>query len=119
MMRIVYSHQGKDESKEFEKTEVVVGRARVGTAVDLDLSADRMVSRPHARVLVDEEGRYWIEDLGSKRGTWVNGEEIKGKQRLHRGDAITIGETTLKVEIPEGSGQEAEGGEADGDEGLL
>ena len=57
------------------------------------------MSRPHARVCL-ENGDYWIEDLNSKRGPQVNGEDIKGSRRLQAGDPIRMGETTPRVEIP-------------------
>jgi len=100
-MRIVYSYQGKEEVFDQEKAEVIIGRPKEGVTVDLDPSPDQKVSRPHARVWV-ENGQYWIEDLNSQHGTQVNGEEIKGKgeRRLQAGNSIRIGETTLRVEIP-------------------
>jgi pSer/pThr/pTyr-binding forkhead associated (FHA) protein len=44
------------------------------------------VSRPHARLWL-EGGECWIEDLGSRRGTQVGGDEIRGrgKRRLRAG----------------------------------
>ena len=100
-MRIVYCYQGRETVFDREKVQVIIGRPKQGVAIDLDLTPDQMVSRPHARVWL-EEGQYWVEDLNSTRGTQVNGEEIKGKGklRLQAGDSIRIGETTLQVEIP-------------------
>src|SRR5215470_10951855 len=100
-MRIAYSYQGKDLIFDCETTQIVIGRPKAGVVPDLDLTADRTVSRPHARLWV-AEGQYWIEDLNSRRGTQVNDEEIKGRgpQRLHTGDTIRIGYTTLQVDIP-------------------
>jgi adenylate cyclase len=99
-MRITYSYQGKDSIFDCEVTQVVIGRPKVGVAVDLDLTPDEKVSRPHARIWI-EFGQYWIEDLNSTRGTQVNGEEIKGRgrQRLQSGDTVSIGETTVRMEI--------------------
>ena len=100
-MRIAYSYQGKQLVFNRAAIQVVIGRPREGAAVDLDLTPDKSVSRPHARVWV-EDGQYWIEDLNSVRDTQVNCEMIKGKGkwRLHAGDTIRLGETTLRVEIP-------------------
>ena len=100
-MQIIYSHKGKEKVFDTKKVEAVIGRPEKGRAVNLDLTPDTMVSRPHARVWL-ENGQCWIEDLNSARGTQVNGEEIKskGRRQLQPGDAIRIGETTLRVEIP-------------------
>lgn len=67
--------------------------------MDLDLTPDHAVSRPHARIW-SEAGIFWVEDLGSRRGTLVNGEKLAGPRPLHRGDAIQVGETTLRMDVP-------------------
>jgi hypothetical protein len=48
------------------------------------------VSRVHARVRITGSG-VTIEDLGSKNGTWVNGERREGAVDLADGDELTIG----------------------------
>jgi adenylate cyclase len=102
-IRIFYTYEGKVGSFEQSGETVVVGRPMEGVAVDLDLTPDFAVSRPHARIWVDS-GQYWVEDLGSDRGTVVAGHEIKGKgkRRLNPGDAIQVGNTILRVEGPAG-----------------
>jgi len=50
---------------------------------------DRQVSRYHARLVPDEEG-VLLEDLGSKNGTFRNGQRIEGEVRLEDGDLIQI-----------------------------
>lgn len=51
---------------------------------------DILVSRRHAKIRVAEDGCY-ISDLGSRNGTWVNGERLGTKERLLRdGDRISI-----------------------------
>src|SRR2546423_6955143 len=99
MMRITYSIQGEERVFEHETSQVIIGRHKEGIAIDL--APDLKVSRMHARIFV-EDSQYWIEDLDSKQGTNVNGEEIKGqgKRLLHPGDIIEIGDATLKVHIP-------------------
>lgn len=104
-MQITYSYQSKEAVFDHETAlgEVVIGRRKAGVVVDLDLTPDAKVSRPHARVWT-EDGQYWIADLDSAHGTQVNGVEIKGqgRQRLQPGDTIRVGDTTLRVEIPVG-----------------
>jgi len=100
-MRILYSYEGKRRIFDRETTQVVIGRPKNGVAVDLDLTPDQHVSRPHARIWL-EDGQYWIEDLNSAPGTLVGKEEIKqkGKRRLQGDEIIRIGQTSLQVEIP-------------------
>ncbi len=60
--------------------------------------ADKMLSRQHARILRDGNGGLTIEDLGSRNGTFVNGERLVHTRPLKSGDRITVGAVTLKVE---------------------
>jgi DNA-binding response OmpR family regulator len=50
---------------------------------------DRQVSRYHARVR-REDSHYYIEDLGSKNGTHVNGTKVSRRTELQDGDIIQI-----------------------------
>lgn len=60
--------------------------------------ADKMLSRQHARIVRDTNGGLSVEDLGSRNGTFVNGERLISIQPLKPGDRITVGGVTLKVE---------------------
>lgn len=56
------------------------------------------VSRQHAR-LVQDGGAYYVEDLGSKSGTWLNGALLEARRRyeIHDGDEIAVGEVAALV----------------------
>jgi ABC transport system ATP-binding/permease protein len=69
---------------------VVIGRA---AEVDLVLSHPE-ISRRHCRILFERE-TWFVEDLGSQRGTSVNGSRISGRTALKFGDQIQIGPITL------------------------
>jgi adenylate cyclase len=98
-MRITYSFQGQEATFDHPLTAVVLGRPKPGVLVDLDLSPDKTVSRPHARITLEND-RWWIEDLDSGSGTLVNGEEIKGEEKvpLAIGSHLRMGETDLQFE---------------------
>ena len=68
-----------------------VGRARDNTLV---LSC-RDVSRHHATVCVDREGRVLLTDLSSTNGTWCNGVRLAPQSplELHPGDQVRFGPT--------------------------
>jgi hypothetical protein len=51
--------------------------------------ADRQVSRHHASIS-REDDHYVLRDLGSKNGTFLNGQEMDGPQALQDGDEIQI-----------------------------
>lgn len=71
-----------------------IGRS---SANDLPI-ADKMLSRQHARIVKDGDGGLTVEDLGSRNGTFLNGERLVSLQPLRSGDRITVGGVTLKVE---------------------
>jgi len=68
-----------------EQADLIIGRDET---CDLVI-AERQVSRQHARIR-HEGGRHLLEDLGSKNGTFVNGQELEGPYALQDGDEIQI-----------------------------
>ncbi|NQT19350.1 MAG: sigma 54-interacting transcriptional regulator [Planctomycetes bacterium] len=65
-------------------------------ANQVSLPGDK-ISRRHARIL-QEDGRYFICDLGSRNGIVVNGRPTQ-KAELNSGDRIEIGNTLLLFEL--------------------
>src|SRR6202166_4899840 len=62
----------------------------VGRKVDRDLViADPRVSREHASI-VSENGEFFVIDLNSKHGTFVNGEKVD-RHKLQRNDRLEFG----------------------------
>ena len=51
---------------------------------------DRVVSKEHA-LITFADGAYWVQDIGSRNGTFVNGEQIRGRTRLTDGDSVAMG----------------------------
>ena len=47
-------------------------------------------SRRHFQIELCD-GHYYIQDLGSTNGTYVNGRRIERKERIFSGDVITMG----------------------------
>ncbi len=60
-------------------------------------SADPTVSRRHAE-LTPAEGRWFVRDLMSRGGTWVNGQRVTGRVPLRAGDELRCGATRMAVE---------------------
>jgi len=48
------------------------------------------VSRQHAEVGF-RDGRWWVRDLGSTNGTWMQGAAVAGERALESGDRIELG----------------------------
>lgn len=82
----------------------VLGRSR---SVDLPVN-DPNASRRHARLIVGPSGNY-VEDLGSKNGTLVNGTPLLARVPLVVGDRLTIGtrEYTLRAGLDGDTAQES------------
>jgi len=59
--------------------------------------SDHFASHMHARVFPHGQF-FFIEDLGSTNGTFVNGRRIEGQAQLKPHDEIRIGETILRYE---------------------
>lgn len=72
--------------------ELTIGRADKCHVV-LD---DTYVSQVHARVFPRGDS-FFIEDLGSTNGTYLNRKRVGGATELQRGDRVKIGKTVLEM----------------------
>jgi hypothetical protein len=100
--------RGKSVGKQFTLSaeESQIGRwdADGGIFPDVDLDSDdpeAKVSRRHARITVND-GQYFLEDLGSTNGTFVNrGKRLPPGERhpLKDGDEIIVGKTFLRFQL--------------------
>lgn len=73
---------------------VVLGRASSADAV----LEGNTVSKRHARIFTDPQGRFYVEDIGSNNGTWKGGREIK-REPIGDGDVIRFGQSEYRVEL--------------------
>jgi hypothetical protein len=58
--------------------------------------SDDYASNQHARFQL-AHGIWYVKDLGSTNGTWLNGRRIHAAQGLKKGDKIKIGHTVVTV----------------------
>lgn len=72
---------------------VSIGRSPK-SANDIVVDTDGQISKRHARVELDADGRFTIYDVGSTNGTKVNGKRVENRT-LNNGDEILIGATRL------------------------
>src|SRR6516162_8750222 len=61
---------------------------------------DESVSRMHAVIEIAGPGEIYIIDLGSTKGTLVNGQKVN-KAKVQSGDAIVLGDTRIVVNVGE------------------
>ncbi len=80
----------------FDKPEVSIGR---DPSSDCPIE-DMTVSTQHAR-LSYHHNQWWIEDLGSTNGTYLNQEVVSTPLVLTVGDQIRCGQVVLNISISE------------------
>nr|WP_242018431.1 adenylate/guanylate cyclase domain-containing protein [Pseudanabaena sp. FACHB-1998] len=71
-----------------------------GSENDIPLG-DKCTSRNHAMFQLVGESNYFLIDLGSRNGSFVNGRRVTIPVSLKNGDRITLGETELVFHCPE------------------
>jgi DNA-binding winged helix-turn-helix (wHTH) protein len=73
------------------------GEHAVGRDPELELCLlSASVSRRHA-ILRIRAGKAVVEDLGSKNGTWLNGERLAAPQPMAEGDELRVGSVRMAV----------------------
>jgi len=81
-------------------------RTTLGRGGDCDIVVDdREVSRNHCVVFVAADGQHHVEDLGSRNGTFVNGERVQ-RSALTLGDQLRLGPDTMVVFSQYDAGEE-------------
>jgi len=93
--RLVVQHSKViDEDKVFEiKGGVTIGRSP-GSQIVL---SDEFVSSTHARIFARKQF-FFIEDLGSTNGTFIDGRRLDGERQIKPGQEIVIGDTIFRYE---------------------
>jgi hypothetical protein len=78
---------------------VLVANGTLGrTAPNSIVIPDPAVSARHCRLSV-RKGQWFIEDLGSANGTYLNGKRLAAGEALTDGDAVNVAQVKLLVEI--------------------
>ena len=75
------------------------GGLTIGRSGEADVRIeDRFASSVHARVY-SRGGAYYVEDLNSTNGTFLNGSRLNGEAELSDLDEVKIGDTELRFEL--------------------
>jgi len=81
------------------QAEISVGRGSKSVAVDLPIKGDPEVSRLHATIARDEDGRYWLTPRG-RNPTVISGREAPREERveIHPDDKIEMASYVLRIQ---------------------
>ena len=74
------------------KEKTSIGR---GEGSDIALFGDSGVEKAHANIVLDN-GRYYLEDLQTPGGSYVNDQKVQGRASLKAGDLIRVGKSVLR-----------------------
>jgi len=99
---VILSHEPKMEhealliNRQANRTyELTHPEMRLGRSSDNDIKLDsEKVSRRHALILLEGD-TFYIQDLGSANGTFVNGKQVRDRVPLHNGDEVRLGDQTF------------------------
>ena len=85
------------EGKEKPRALRLAANTVIGRAMGCDLRLeDTYVSQEHARIF-GKNGSWFVEDLGSTNGTFVNEQRLAAPAMLTAGDRIRVGTTILEL----------------------
>jgi hypothetical protein len=81
------------------KPEITIGRGSKSVSVDLPLKGDPEISRVHATLTLDDQGRFWLTPKG-RNPTLVSGRELPREQRtvVQPDEKIAICAYTLRIQ---------------------
>ena len=91
--------QGKESLRRFSQPEIMIGR---DPNCDLAMM-DEALSAHHAR-LAHHHGQWWLEDLNSTNGTFLNRERLTTPAVVITGDKFKCGNTIFAIQVEENNG---------------
>ncbi len=82
-----------------KKRYMIYGKATIGRNKSCDIVLkEKYISAEHARIWF-EKGEWYLEDLGSRNGTHINGQRIRNTVMLDARDEIAFGELEFLFEL--------------------
>jgi pSer/pThr/pTyr-binding forkhead associated (FHA) protein len=94
--RVELEFQNGVQAEHLTKTVTVIGRAQGGA--DVVVPDDGLVSRQHAAIIWSQ-GEFFLEDLQSKNGTFVNGQRISSTVKLAPMQPFQFGSYVARLRI--------------------
>jgi pSer/pThr/pTyr-binding forkhead associated (FHA) protein len=81
-------------TQSYTKPEIILGRE---SGCDYPLN-DQTVSSRHARISY-HQNQWWLEDLASTNGTYLNGEAVIAPVVITHGDELRLGQVGVRIAI--------------------
>lgn len=91
----IQSTNGVESEMHFSQPEIIMGR---DPGCDIPIQGDDTISTRHAQ-LSYHHGQWWVKDLASTNGTFLNQFQIKMPTVITSGDEIRCGNAILLVNI--------------------
>jgi len=94
------SKENQHETFAFDKhQELTFGRDE-SNDIQFDPEKDSMVSRHHCKIIKGSKPlEFYVEDLESLNGLFLNGEKVVGKQQVSAGDTLMLGDKGPEIEF--------------------
>lgn len=87
----------RDENGKKVATHRLVGTLEIGRGESSPIRLDdQYVSQQHARFL-ERNGSWYVEDLGSTNGTYLNDQRVTEAIPVHAGDVVRVGKITMEL----------------------
>jgi pSer/pThr/pTyr-binding forkhead associated (FHA) protein len=95
----IKTEQGQENKRQFSQPQIMIGR---DTKCDVSVM-DEALSAHHAR-LTHHHGQWWLEDLNSTNGTFLNREKLTTAAVVISGDHFKCGNTIFGIQVEESDG---------------
>jgi pSer/pThr/pTyr-binding forkhead associated (FHA) protein len=95
----IQSEQSKQSKRQFSQPQIMIGR---DTKCDVSM-LDEALSAHHAR-LTHHHGQWWLEDLNSTNGTFLNREKLTTPAVVITGDHFKCGNTIFSIQVEDSNG---------------
>jgi pSer/pThr/pTyr-binding forkhead associated (FHA) protein len=92
-------NEGRETVRQFSQPQIMIGR---DTNCDLSMM-DEALSAHHAR-LTHHHGQWWLEDLNSTNGTFLNREKLTTPAVVITGDHFKCGNTVFAIQVEDSDG---------------
>lgn len=91
----VQSADSKQAERHFSQPEIILGR---DPGCDIPLKGDDTISTRHAQISY-HHGQWWVQDLASTNGTFLNQLTLSAPTVITSGDEIRCGNARLSINI--------------------